>query len=51
MNNNFKDNLDNNSYFMSLPAFIQESIKQTGVNITSEEELRKCAENLMNKQQ
>ena len=33
-------------YFQSLPAYIQESIKQSGVSANSVEELRRCAENL-----
>ncbi len=51
MNNgaNFKKNLDSNQYFMSLPAYIQETIKQSGVEIYSEEELRSCVENIMKK--
>lgn len=51
MNNNanFKKNLDSNQYFMSLPAYVQETIKQSGVEICSEEELRSCAEKLMKK--
>lgn len=47
MENNFKKNLDSNAYFSSLPLFIQESIKQSSADISSEEELRKCAENIM----
>ena len=43
----FKKNLDSNAYFSSLPLFIQESIKQSSADISSEEELRKCAENIM----
>ncbi|BCI60273.1 hypothetical protein [Solibaculum mannosilyticum] len=34
-------------YFMSLPTYIQETIKQSGAQITTQEELRQCAENLM----
>ena len=41
MNNEFKENLDINPYFMSLPVLIQENIKQSGITVTSEEELRK----------
>lgn len=47
--NDFKENLNNNQYFQSLPAYVQETIKQSGVNISSEEELRNCAENLQKK--
>lgn len=39
-------NLDENQYFMSLPTYIQESIKQSGIVITSEEQLKQCVENL-----
>ena len=35
-------------YFYSLPAFVQETLMQAG-NITSESELYKCAENLMDR--
>lgn len=37
------------SYFMSLPAYVQENIHQSGIKIQSEDELRQCAENLMKK--
>jgi hypothetical protein len=36
-------------YFSSLPIFVQETIKQSNVNINCVEDLRKCAENLMSK--
>ncbi len=49
MNSNFKDNLESNSYFQSLPSYVQETIKQSGIDITSVEELKKCANALMNK--
>lgn len=48
--NTFQESLDSNPYFMSLPAYVQETIKQTGIEITSEEELRRCAQNLMKSQ-
>ncbi len=47
--NVFFQNIDSNQYFQSLPSFVQESIKQGGPQIKSEEDLRKCAENLMKK--
>lgn len=47
MNNKFKESIDSNSYFQALPIYVQETIKQSGVNINSEEELRNCAEKLM----
>lgn len=34
-------------YFSSLPMYVQETIKQSAVKITTENELRKFAENLM----
>ena len=34
-------------YFASLPELIQETIKQSAMEMNSLEELRKCAENLM----
>ena len=43
----FAQNPSMQQYFMSLPPYIQESIKQTGIDMKSEDELRKCAENLM----
>lgn len=43
----FKDRIDDNHYFKSLPNYIQETIKQSGIDIDSEEELRECAENLL----
>ena len=47
MNNTFKENIDSNRYFQTLPTYVQETIKQSGFDINSEEELRKCAEKLM----
>lgn len=44
---NFKENLESNKYFQSLPSYVQETIKQSGITIDSEEELRRCAEKLM----
>jgi hypothetical protein len=38
-------------YFDSLPDSIKQSIKESNVKINSLEELKKCAENLMNKKQ
>ena len=34
-------------YFQGLPAFVQESILQSGSNISSDEELRHTAEQLI----
>ncbi|MDF1493266.1 hypothetical protein [Caproiciproducens sp. CPB-2] len=45
--NKFAKNLENNQYFLSLPKFVQESIKQTSPDVRSEEDLRKIAENLI----
>lgn len=36
--------------FMSLPAYIQESITQSGIEIKSEEHLRQIAQNFEKKQ-
>ena len=45
----FKENIESNRYFQTLPTHVQETIKQSGIDIHSEEELRKCAEKLMKK--
>lgn len=42
-----KLNLDQNAYFQSLPKMVQETIKQTSVEITSEDQLKSVAENIM----
>lgn len=47
--NPFFQNIESNQYFQSLPTFIQETIKQGGSDIKSEEELRRCAEELIKK--
>lgn len=47
MSNTFKENIDSNQYFKSLPIYVQETIKQSSIDIDSEEDLRKCAEKLM----
>lgn len=47
--NCFFKNIDTNKYFQSLPPFVQESIKQSSPQIKSEDDLRKCAKNLLNK--
>lgn len=50
--NNFFQTIDTNAYFQSLPLFVQETIKQGGSGtISSETDLRRCAENLMKKGQ
>lgn len=49
MSSTFKENIESNRYFQTLPAYVQETIKQSGLDINSEEELRKCAEKLINK--
>ena len=51
MSNTFKENIDSNRYFQTLPTYVQETIKQSGIDINSEEELRKCAEKLMKNDQ
>ncbi len=35
--------------FRSLPAYIQETIHQSGVTITSKQQLQQCADHLMKK--
>ncbi len=47
MSNTFKETLDSNRYFQTLPTYVQETIKQSGIDINSEEDLRRCAEKLM----
>ncbi|MBW7571643.1 hypothetical protein [Caproiciproducens faecalis] len=48
--NHFAENLDKNEYFLSLPKFVQENIKQAGPKVCCEEDLRRIAENLTQKQ-
>lgn len=43
----FMDTLDTNTYFLSLPNFVQENIKMTGVKFQSEAELRQAAEAIL----
>ncbi len=47
MPNTFQENLAENAYFQSLPVFVQETIRQSGISIKNEEELRECAQNLL----
>ncbi len=47
MNKTFNESLNTNPYFQSLPIYIQETIKQSGIDINSEEELRSTVENLL----
>lgn len=35
------------SYFLSLPAYVQETMYQSGAAIQTEDDLRSCAENLL----
>lgn len=44
---NFSDEMQR--YFETLPALVQENIKQSNSKINSLEDLEKCAENLMQK--
>ncbi|TCL45295.1 MULTISPECIES: hypothetical protein [Oscillospiraceae] len=48
---NFSQNPQLKQEFDALPAYIQESIKQSGVDICTVEELRCCAENMMSAEQ
>ena len=43
----FMKNLTSNAYFKTLPAWVQESIRQTDVPLSTEEELRALAQNLL----
>lgn len=45
--NTFQENLEQNVYFKRLPPFVQESIRQSGISLSSEEELRQLARSLM----
>ena len=45
--NTFQENLEQNVYFKGLPPFVQESIRQSGISLSSEEELRQLARSLM----
>ncbi len=47
--NTFAENLNTNQYFLTLPAYVQESIKQAGPKVQSEEDLRRIADNLIKK--
>lgn len=47
MDSHFGESIDSNAYFQTLPTYVKESIKQSGVHFASEEELRDCAEKLM----
>ena len=47
----FMKNLHSNSYFKSLPAWVQENICQTDISLSSEQELRTLAENLLKRPQ
>ena len=44
---NFSENMKSTAYFQSLPTWVQETIQQTAITLHSEEELRQCAEKLM----
>ena len=43
----FERDLNRNSYFLSLPHFVQESIRQSGVEVCCDDDLKRIAENLM----
>lgn len=43
--NNFDQEMQ--QYFNTLPVYVQETIKQTGVELKSIEELVSCAESMM----
>ena len=45
--NQFMLGLKDNAYFQSLPVFIQENIKQSGVTLNSENDLKRLAQNML----
>lgn len=45
----FQNNPAMQQYFQSLPAYIQESIKQSGVDLKNEQELRDFVDHLNQK--
>ena len=45
--NNLQTWLESNLYFKGLPPFVRETILQSGVSLSSEEELRRLARSLM----
>lgn len=47
MSSNFKESIETNQYFQTLPSYVQETIKQSNINIQSENELKQIAEKLM----
>lgn len=47
MNHNFKENIEKNQYFQSLPPFVQETILQSGIKIGSESDLKKFEQKLI----
>lgn len=47
--NEFTAHMSEDSYFAGLPKLIQETIKQTGIEFSSQEELRQYAEKLMDR--
>ena len=50
MSDFFMDNVEMQQYFNSLPAIVQETLKQSHMKIHSLEELKKCAEHLIRKE-
>ncbi len=44
---NFSENMKSMLIFNLCPAWVQETIQQTAITLHSEEELRQCAEKLM----
>lgn len=41
-----EENAKMQQYFNSLPAYVQETIHQSGVTLSSVDELKKCAEHM-----
>lgn len=44
---NENENAEMRKYFSSLPKFVQENIRQCGMEIYSKQVLQSCAENLL----
>ncbi|MCI9413779.1 MAG: hypothetical protein HFJ79_01185 [Clostridiales bacterium] len=50
LNDLLQSNPQAKAYFQSLPAYIQETMHQSGATLQCESDLRSCAENMMKKQ-
>lgn len=45
-----EDNMRMREYFNSLPAYVQETVQQCGIEFCTVEELKKCAQNMTQEQ-